>query len=32
MKDGGVQHIDPEGVVAYTSVPFKDWRRDIAFA
>jgi hypothetical protein len=32
MKDGVVGKADPEGMVAYTSVPFKDWLKDIAYA
>jgi len=32
MKDGVVQGTEPEGLVAYTSVPFGNWFKDIAYA
>jgi hypothetical protein len=32
MKDGDVEKTDPEGLVGYTPVPFKDWLNDIAYA
>jgi hypothetical protein len=32
MKDGDVEKTDPEGLVAYTPVPFRDWLKDIAYA
>ncbi|MCP4667578.1 MAG: hypothetical protein GY849_14570 [Deltaproteobacteria bacterium] len=32
MKDGVVQDAEPEGLVAYTSVPFREWLKDIPFA
>ncbi|MGB2929201.1 MAG: hypothetical protein WBB70_09840 [Desulfobacterales bacterium] len=32
MKDGDVEKTDPEGLVAYTPVPFRDWLKNIAYA
>jgi hypothetical protein len=32
MKDGIVQKADPEDLVAYTSVPFREWLKDLPFA
>jgi len=32
MKDGEVQSTEPDGLVAYTSVPYRDWLKDIAYA
>jgi hypothetical protein len=32
MTDGVVQGAEPEGLVAYTSVPFRKWLEDIPYA
>jgi hypothetical protein len=32
MKDGKILTADPKGIVAYTSVPFREWLGDIAYA
>jgi hypothetical protein len=32
MKDGVVQSTEPEGLVAYTCVPFREWFKDIPYA
>jgi len=32
MKDGTVQNAEPEGIMGYTSVPFKDWFNDLPYA
>jgi len=32
MKDGVVQKADPEGIVGYTCVPFRDWFNDLPYA
>jgi hypothetical protein len=32
MKDGEVSNADPQGLVAYTSVIFKNWFADIPYS
>jgi hypothetical protein len=32
MKDGEILSTDPDGIAAYTPVPFRDWLKDIAHA
>jgi hypothetical protein len=32
MKDGAIENSDPEGVVAYTPVPFGEWFHDLPYA
>jgi len=32
MKDGTVQKTEPEGIMGYTSVPFRDWFNDLPYA
>jgi hypothetical protein len=32
IKDGVVQHADPEGLMGYVAVPFWNWFADIPFA
>jgi hypothetical protein len=32
MKDGVIQETEPEGLMGYTSVPFKDWFSDLPYA
>jgi hypothetical protein len=32
MKDGQIKSTEPEGVVGYTSVPFWEWGKDIAYS
>jgi hypothetical protein len=32
MKDGKVLNADPEGIMGYTSVPFRDWFNDLPYA
>ena len=32
MKDGVVQNAEPEGIMGYVSVPFRDWRNDLPYA
>jgi hypothetical protein len=32
MKDGVIQNTDPEGIVAYTCVPFREWFKDIGYS
>ena len=32
MKDGVVEEAEPEGMVAYTCVPFREWFNDIPYA
>ena len=32
MKDGVLESTDPEGLIAYTSVPFRDWFKDLPYA
>jgi hypothetical protein len=32
MKDGTVLNAEPEGIMGYTSVPFKDWFNDLPYA
>jgi hypothetical protein len=32
IKDGEIQNAEPDGIVGYTSVPFRDWFNDIPYA
>jgi len=32
MKDGVVQNAEPEGIMGYTSVPFRDWFKDLPYS
>lgn len=32
MKDGVVQKAEPEGLMGYVSVPFRDWFNDLPYA
>jgi len=32
MMDGDILNSDPDGIVGYVSVPFKDWFNDLPFA
>jgi hypothetical protein len=32
MKDGEVLKQEPEGIVAYTPIPFREWFGDLPFA
>jgi hypothetical protein len=32
IKDGKVLNAEPEGIVGYTSVPFKDWFKDLPYS
>jgi len=32
IKDGVLQNVEPESIVGYTSVPFRDWFNDIPYA
>ena len=32
MKDGTVLNAEPEGIMGYTSVPFKNWFNDLPYA
>jgi hypothetical protein len=32
MKDGKLESADPEGVVAYTSVPFREWFKNLPYS
>jgi len=32
MKDGVIQDADPEGIMGYVSVPFRDWFNDLPYA
>ena len=32
MKDGAVQNAEPEGIMGYVSVPFRDWFNDLPYA
>jgi hypothetical protein len=31
MKDGKILNAEPEGIMGYTSVPFKDWFNDMPY-
>jgi hypothetical protein len=32
MKDGQIKSTEPEGVVGYTSVPFREWFKDLPYS
>jgi len=32
MKDGAILNAEPEGIMGYTCVPFKDWFNDLPYA
>jgi len=32
MKDGVIKATEPEGLMGYTSVPFRDWFNDLPYA
>jgi hypothetical protein len=32
MRDGSIQKAEPEGIVGYTSVPFRDWFNNLPYA
>jgi hypothetical protein len=32
MKDGVVEKTDPEGLIAFTSVPLREWFNDLPYA
>jgi hypothetical protein len=32
MKDGVIQKAEPEGLMGYVSVPFRDWFNDLPYA
>jgi hypothetical protein len=32
MKDGQIKSTEPQGLVAYTSVPFREWFKDIPYS
>jgi len=32
MKDGVIQEKEPEGLMGYTSVPFRDWFNDLPYS
>jgi len=32
MKDGVLRRAEPEGLVAYTCIPFREWFKDIPYA
>ncbi|RJQ83282.1 MAG: hypothetical protein C4519_06895 [Desulfobacteraceae bacterium] len=32
MKDGSIQKAEPQGIVAYTSVPFRDWFNNLPYS
>ena len=32
MKDGAVQKTEPQGIVGYTSVPFKEWFNNLPYS
>jgi hypothetical protein len=32
MRDGSIQAAEPEGIVGYTSVPFRDWFNNLPYA
>jgi len=32
IKDGVLQKVEPQGIMGYTSVPFREWFNDIPYA
>jgi hypothetical protein len=32
MKDGAILKAEPEGIMGYVSVPFRDWFNDLPYA
>jgi hypothetical protein len=32
MKDGVIKKIEPEGLVGFTSVPFREWFKDLPYS
>ena len=32
MKDGKILNAEPESIMGYTSVPFRDWFKDLPYA
>lgn len=32
MKDGSIQKAEPDGLIGYTSVPFRDWFNNLPYA
>jgi hypothetical protein len=32
IKDGVLQKVEPQGIMGYTSVPFREWFKDIPYA
>jgi len=32
MKDGVIETTEPEGLVGYTSVPFREWGKDWSYS
>jgi len=32
IKDGVLQKAEPQGIMGYTSVPFREWFNDIPYA
>jgi hypothetical protein len=32
MKDGVVRNVEPEGIMGYVSVPFRDWFNALPYA
>ncbi len=32
MQDGKIKRTDPEGIAAYTSVPFSEWFQDLPYS
>jgi hypothetical protein len=32
MKDGQIKSTEPEGVVGYTCVPFREWFKDLPYS
>jgi len=32
MRDGAVRNAEPEGIVGYVAVPFRDWFSDLPYA
>jgi hypothetical protein len=32
MKDGQIKSTEPEGVVGYTFVPFREWFKDLPYS
>jgi len=32
MKDGQIEKTEPEGLVGYTSVPFREWFKDLPYS